>query len=204
MLEGFEKLRDEVEERAKNGISGLNVEEKFRLSFDGLPPWHSLNIFDKLAEKGWNFVIESNYKPWTPVNIDLSRYNDPMERYVRERYQSTNNLLEVEYTPTEAEAIRKEILETGTSAQLDVKHVRDCQCDGVMIHILLSCRSASFKLCAFQQKVMDILKVPALVIEGDMVDASLFNPAEILKKAEAFEETMTYYKKVRKEMGMTW
>jgi len=51
---------------------------------------------------------------------------------------------------------------------------------------------------------MDILKVPALVIEGDMVDASLFNPAEILKKAEAFEETMVYYRQVRKDLGMPW
>jgi len=53
-------------------------------------------------------------------------------------------------------------------------------------------------------KVLDLLKVPALVIEGDMVDASLFNPAEILKKAEAFEETMAYYRKVRKDLGMAW
>jgi benzoyl-CoA reductase/2-hydroxyglutaryl-CoA dehydratase subunit BcrC/BadD/HgdB len=149
-------------------------------------------------------VIESNYKPFTPVNIDLSKYSDPVERYVRERYQSTNNLLEVEYTPAEASVIREEIMRTGTSAQLAVKHVRDCQCDGVVIHILLSCRSASFNLCSFQQKVLDLLKVPALVIEGDMVDASLFNPAEILKKAEAFEETMAYYRKVRKDQGMAW
>jgi len=141
-----------VAERAEKGISALNVEEKFRLSFDGLPPWHSLNIFDQLAEKGWNFVIESNYKPSTPVNIDLSRYSDPMERYVRERYQSTHNLLEVEYTSAEAAIIREEILRTGASARLAVKHVQDCRCDGVVIHILLSCRSASFNLCAFQQR----------------------------------------------------
>ena len=95
-------------------------------------------------------------------------------------------------------------MRTGTSPVLDVKHVKDCQCDGVMIHILLSCRSASYKLPSFQQKVMDVLKVPALVIEGDMVDASLFNPAEVLKKAEAFEETMDHYKQVRKNLGMAW
>jgi benzoyl-CoA reductase subunit B len=204
VTDSFLKLKEEVKERAEKGISALNVEERFRLSFDGLPPWHSLNIFDQLAEKGWNFVIESNYKPYTPVNADLSKYSDPMERYVRERYQSTNNLLEVEYTADEAAVIREEIKRTGTSAQLAIKHVRDCQCDGVVIHILLSCRSASFNLLAFQQKVLDLLKVPALVMEGDMVDASLFNPTEILKKAEAFEETMVYYRQVRKELGMPW
>ncbi len=204
VLDGFQKMLDEVRERAENGVAGINGEEKFRLSFDGLPPWHNLGIFDKLAESGWNFVIESNYRPATPINIDLTRYDDPLERYVRERYQTTNNTLEVEYTPEEAAIIRDEIMRTGSSARLAVKHVLDCQCDGVVIHILLSCRSASLNLCAFQQKVMDILKVPALVMEGDIVDTSLFNPAEELKKAEAFEETMAYYRQVRKEMGMAW
>jgi benzoyl-CoA reductase/2-hydroxyglutaryl-CoA dehydratase subunit BcrC/BadD/HgdB len=200
----FQKLFDEVKDRVKNGTAGINGEEKFRLSFEGLPPWHSLGIFDKLAEKGWNFVIETIYKPWTPVNIDANKYGDPLERYVRERYQSTNNLLEVEYTPDEATLIREEILRTGTSPQLAVRHVCDYQCDGVFIHLLLSCRSASYNLCSFQQKLMDILKVPALVIEGDMVDASLFDTNEILKRAEAFEETMAYYRQVRKELGMNW
>jgi len=204
VVDCFQKLYDEVRERAENGIAGINGEEKFRLSFEGLPPWHSLGIFDRLAERGWNFVIETIYKPWTPVNIDLSKYSDPLERYVHERYQSTNNLLEVEYSPEEAALIRKEIMSTGSSPQLAVKHVRDCQCDGVFIHLLLSCRSASYNLCSFQQKLMDILKVPALVIEGDMVDASLFDPSEVMKRAEAFEETMAYYRKVRKELGMDW
>jgi benzoyl-CoA reductase/2-hydroxyglutaryl-CoA dehydratase subunit BcrC/BadD/HgdB len=204
VLDGFQKMLEEVKQRAENGVSALNVKEKYRLSFDGLPPWHSLNIFDKLAERGWNFVIESNYRPFTPVNIDLSRYRDPLERYVRERYQSTSNILAVEYTPEEAAVIRDEIRRTGSAAILAVKHVRDCQCDGVVIHILLSCRSASLNLCAFQQKAMDILKVPALVMEGDMVNASLFDPAEVLKRAEAFEETMDYYRQVRREAGMAW
>ncbi|HTY82331.1 MAG TPA: 2-hydroxyacyl-CoA dehydratase family protein [Dehalococcoidales bacterium] len=198
ILDGFQKMLEEVKQRAENGVSALNVPEKFRLSFDGLPPWHSLDIFDKLAARGWNFVIESNYRPYTPVNTDLSKFADPLERYVRERFQSTNNILNVEYSPEEAASIRKEIQSTGNSTILQIKHVRDCDCDGMVIHILLSCRSASLNLCAMQQKAMDLLKVPALVWEGDMVNASLFDPAEVLKKAEVFEETMTYYQQIRK------
>jgi benzoyl-CoA reductase/2-hydroxyglutaryl-CoA dehydratase subunit BcrC/BadD/HgdB len=204
VLAGFQKMLAEVKQRVADGVSALNVEEKYRLSFDGLPPWHSLNIFDRLAERGWNFVIESNYRPYTPVNTDLSRYGDPLERYVRGRFQSTNNTLAVEYTPEEAAAIRDEIRRTGSSALLAIKHIRDCQCDGAVIHILLSCRSASLNLCAMQQKAMDLLKVPALVMEGDIVNASLFDPADILKRAEAFEETMDYYRQVRREAGLDW
>jgi benzoyl-CoA reductase/2-hydroxyglutaryl-CoA dehydratase subunit BcrC/BadD/HgdB len=204
VLDGFRKMLEEVKQRVAGGVSALNVPEKFRLSFDGLPPWHSLNIFDKLAERGWNFVIESNYRPYTPLNIDLSKYSDPLERYVRERFQSTNNTLAVEYEPEEAVAIRDEMKRTGNATILQIKHVRDCQCDGMVIHILLSCRSASLNLCAMQQKAMELLKVPALVWEGDMVNASIFDPADVMKRAEAFEETMAYYRQVRKEAGSEW
>ncbi len=202
ILSGFQKMLEEVKQRVATGVSALNVEEKYRLSFDGLPPWHSLNIFDKLAERGWNFVIESFYRPFTPVRTDLSQYSDPLERYVRGRFQNTNNTLAVEYTTEEADAIRAEIRETGSSALLAVKHIRDCRCDGAVIHILLSCRSASLNLCTLQQKAMDLLKVPSLVWEGDIVNASIFDPAEALKRAEAFEDTMDYYRQIRDEAGL--
>jgi len=42
------------------------------------------------------------------------------------------------------------------------------------------------------------------MIEGDIIDMSLFNPAEAMRQAEAFEDTMDHYKKVRKELGMDW
>jgi benzoyl-CoA reductase/2-hydroxyglutaryl-CoA dehydratase subunit BcrC/BadD/HgdB len=205
VLTGFQKMRDEIKERIDKGIAGINMEEKFRLSFDGLPPWHSLNIFDKLAERGWNFITEYHYNPRTPVNINMGNYSDPLERLVRVRYyQSTNNLLEVEFNPQEAALIREEILRNGSSPRMDVKRYRDYQCDGIVMHILLTCRGGSYYLPEIQQKVMDILKIPTLVIEGDMVDASSFNQAEIMQRAEAFEETMLYYRKVRKEIGMPW
>lgn len=205
IVAGFQKMKDELQERIDKGIAGINAEEKFRLSFDGLPPWHNLKIFDKLAERGWNFITEYQYNPRTPVIIDISKYSDPLERLARLRYyQSTNNLLEVEFEPEEAAAIREEILRTGTSPVLDVRRYRDYQCDGTMMHILLTCRGGSYYLPETQQKAMDVLKVPAMVIEGDMVDASSFNQEEIMQRAEAFEETMLYYRKVRKEMGMSW
>jgi benzoyl-CoA reductase subunit B len=204
VISGFQKMKDEVQDRIKKGIAGINAEEKFRLSFDGLPPYHSLNIFDQLAEKGWNFVTEYHYIPRTPVNIDLSKISDPLERFVRLRYQSTNTVLDMEFEPEEAALIREEILRTGSSPRMDVKRYRDAQVDGIVMHVLLSCRGGSYYLPELQQKAMDILKIPTLVIEGDIVDASSFNQVEIMKRAEAFEETMLYYRQVRKEAGMSW
>ena len=51
---------------------------------------------------------------------------------------------------------------------------------------------------------MEAYKVPSLILEGDIVDLTLFDPVAGLLKAEAFEETMDYYKEVRKKEGLEW
>ena len=48
------------------------------------------------------------------------------------------------------------------------------------------------------------VKVPSITVEGDIVDLRLFNPEDALRRAEAFEETMEHYRKVRKEEGFDW
>jgi hypothetical protein len=78
------------------------------------------------------------------------------------------------------------------------------QCDGAVLHTLLTCRGTTAPLFLSQNQLMDVWTVPSLVIEGDIVDHTLFNPADALRKAEAFEETMDHYKKVRKEKGLEW
>ena len=118
IIEGFRRMYDEVKERVEHGIAGINREERYRLSFEGLPPWHSLGFLDQLAERGWNFVIESAYSPQRPINIDLSRYSDPVERYVRSRYRNFSDTLDEEYGPEEAAKIKEEIRRTGTSCLL--------------------------------------------------------------------------------------
>jgi hypothetical protein len=74
----------------------------------------------------------------------------------------------------------------------------------VVLHPLLSCRTATNHLTLVADRLMKKLKVPSLVIEGDIVDLKLFDPAGALTKAETFEETMDHYKKVRKEAGFSW
>ena len=174
------------------------------MSFEGLPPWHSLGFLEQLADRGWNFVIESAYSPSKPINIDLTKFSDPVERYVRGRYRSLASNIDEDYSPEEAAEIKEEIMRTGTSRHLHLKHIRDHKCDGVILHVLLTCRATSFGLQLLKERLLDVCKVPALVIEGDIIDTSLFNPAEAMRQAEAFEETMDHYKKVRKELGMGW
>ena len=58
----YERVYDEVKSKVDNGIGAI-PNERYRMLFGELPPWHSLGIFDELAEKfGIAMVMESwNY-----------------------------------------------------------------------------------------------------------------------------------------------
>ncbi|UCD08494.1 MAG: 2-hydroxyacyl-CoA dehydratase [Dehalococcoidales bacterium] len=200
----YRKMYDEVKNRVDRGIAGINREEKYRLTFQGLPPWHSLGFFDQLADRGWNFVHESSYHPARPVDIDVSHINDPMERYVRSNSRSLAAIIDRDFEPEEAAEIKKEILRQGYSHRLAAKNVREFKCDGAFLHPMLTCRAFTAPLFLYQKQIMDVYKVPSLILEGDIVDLTLFDPVAGLKKAEAFEEIMDYYKEVRKKEGLDW
>jgi len=169
-------------------------EERYRLMFAELPPWHSLGFFDRLAERGWNFVIESyGYHPPRPV--DLSGVKDPLERITR-------------FSLEVFVGFYKSALEDNVSAASFayplMGYARDWKCDGALLHPLISCRSASTHLPYVASLLMERLKVPSLTVEGDIVDLRLFDPEAAMAKAEPFEETMEHYKRIRKQEGLDW
>jgi benzoyl-CoA reductase subunit B len=189
----YKDMYREVKERVDNHVSAI-PEEKYRLVFAELPPWHSLGFFDKLAERGWNFVIESfGYRP--PIPIDLSGVKDPLERITRFSLQFFAGYYQ--------DAWQQKVL-GGAFAYPYLKYAREWQCDGALLHPLISCRSASTHLPYVSNMLLEQLKVPSLSIEGDIVDLRLFNPEEALARAEPFQETMDHYRKMRKEAGAAW
>ena len=200
----YRKMYQEVKGRVDNKIAGINTKEKYRMTFQGLPPWHSLGFFDKLAARGWNFVHESSYHPAKPSEADVSGISDPMERYVRMNSRSLADTIDRDFDPDEAAVIKEEIKRQGFSHRLSARNVREFQCDGAFLHPLLTCRAFSAPLYLYQKQLMEVYKVPSFILEGDTVDLTLFDPVAGIKKAEAFEETMDYYKEVRRKEGLEW
>ena len=41
-------------------------------------------------------------------------------------------------------------------------------------------------------------------MEGDIVDFTVFDPDEVLKNAQAFEQSMDHYRQERKNKGLDW
>lgn len=192
LLELYRKTYDEVKYRVDNNVSAI-VEEKYRIVFSELPPWHSLGFFDKLAERGWNFVMESwNYHP--PIPLDMSGIGDPLERIARFTYQW--------YAARHPRALQEREYWGFAYGYLD--YAKEYKCDGAFLHTLLTCRTASSHLNYLQDMLIRRLKVPSLVVDGDIVDLRLFDPEDVLNKSEAFEETMEHYREERKKEGFDW
>lgn len=183
----FQNLYNEVSDRVEEGIGAVEP-EKYRLLFSELPPWHSLDFFNHLAERGWNFVKESwAYNPPRPVS-GLNDITDPVERHAKFHLHFVTGYYE------DALADREYL---GYLGYPYLKSAQEYQCDGAFFHGLITCRSASTHHPYTQDLLMKKLKIPSLQVEGDVVDLRLFNAEEALRRAEAFEESMDYYKDLR-------
>ncbi|MCL0076952.1 2-hydroxyacyl-CoA dehydratase family protein [Dehalococcoidia bacterium] len=192
-LEGYKRVFQEVRARVDAGI-GAVAQERYRLMFAELPPWHSLGFFDKLAERGWNFVIESmGYHP--PPPLELGGSNDPLERIAR---------WTLWFFVSSSLHARKRDYPLVAGAQPYLTWAREYKLDGLLLHPLLTCRTGTFWLGRTTNVLRDQMDVPSLIVEGDIVDLTVFDESRALSQATAFEETMEHYREVRKKRGFDW
>ena len=192
-LKLYQDMYDEVKKRVEDKTCSV-AEEKYRILFGELPPWHDLKIFDELAERGWNFVIES-WAYQAPKPMDYSRINDPLERIATQCYQWITGYFE--------DALKaKEYM--GYFSYPYLEWARTYQCDGAFFHPLLTCRTATNHLILAQDRLLTKLKVPSMIAEGDIVDTKLFDHADTMRKAEVLEEMMDHYRDVRRKEGLEW
>ncbi len=195
--EFYKKVYDEVKYRVDNKI-GAVANENYRMLFSELPPWHSLGFFDKLAEK---FGIVMAYESWgyhAPIPIpeeEMEGVHDPLERIARLTYRKWTDVNEVSADHD---------IETASFVGAFLKAAVDYRADGLLCHPLMSCRPATYTLLITKNILEEHVKVPGVVVEGDIVDLRVFNEAEALSKLEAFVETMDHYREVRRKEGMSW
>ena len=81
--------------------------------------------------------------------------------------------------------------------------------------VFIGSSSAQFRKVAFPKAysvlrnrlrnlLLQKMKVPSVVVEGDIVDLRVFNVDEAYAKMDAFIETMDHYREVRKKEGFDW
>nr|HID59692.1 2-hydroxyacyl-CoA dehydratase [Desulfobacterales bacterium] len=195
--EFYKRVYDEVKYKVDNKIAAI-PNEKYRMMFSELPPWHTLGFFDEIAERyGIALVIESwSYHAIPPIpEEELEGVTDPLELIARLTYRMWTG-----YNETALEYG----VDPGFFMSAYLKWAKEYRADGLFCHPLMSCRPATYTLLHTGNVLMDKFKVPSVVIDGDIVDLRVFNEEEAFSKVEAFVETMDHYREVRKKEGLPW
>ncbi|MFC2058531.1 2-hydroxyacyl-CoA dehydratase subunit D [Chloroflexota bacterium] len=179
----YQELHDEVKHRVDNKI-GVISNEKYRLIWaSGLPPWHSLMLFNYFETLGAVFAIEATYRPWDLVDVP-KEVTHPLERlawrqlkrltYRHERAKKNSGNHEVE---------------------LIIEMIDNYNIDAVVMHRAFSCRQVH----TGQLHLLNVLKryrnLPSLILESDIVDVRSFDKAEAENKVDAFIEMVEASKK---------
>jgi len=171
-LEFYQGLYDEVKERVDNKV-GIIPEERYRLIWGGgLPPWHTMDIFNYVENQGAIFVYQTSYQPFAPVELPDS-ITDPLMRMFMSRSR-----------PAAAHIARQQGIKQSDLGGLSglfssVALVQPFKAQGVVMRRLLEESST----------------VPVLILESDMGDVRDHSEAEWKMKLDAFFETIEARKK---------
>ncbi|MFC1856599.1 2-hydroxyacyl-CoA dehydratase subunit D [Thermodesulfobacteriota bacterium] len=195
--EFYQKVYDEVKNRVDNKIAAI-PNEKYRMMFAELPPWHTLAFFDDIAEKFGIVMAMESWGYHAPLPIpeeEIAGVTDPLELIAQLCYRKMT-----EYTDT---ALKYDFNPSIYAAPF-LQYAQDYKADGLMCHLLRSCRAATYTLLSTRNALLDTFKVPSIVIDGDIIDLRVFNEEEALSKMEAFVETMDHYRNERQKLGISW
>ena len=182
-LDFYQGLLDEIKEKIKNK-QGTLAEEKHRLIWGGgLPPWHSMKMFNYVQEQGAVFVFQSVYLPMDEVDIP-DRITHPLERMAYALYE--NAALRAE----DDRRLNLSGLCNFVGLGNPLLFINDCSADGVVMHWLRSCRGTTVGQIYNKRLIEERSDVPVLFLESDMCDVNSFSEAAWKTKLDAFFETL--------------
>lgn len=189
----YQRVYEEVKQRVEQGVGAI-PNERFRMLFAELPPWHSLGFFDDIARKYGIAMVKESYAYIAPEILDVPEFEvpsaDPLEVIARLTYRWLTAYYDVARTYNVA---------PGYIMAPYLKWAQDYQADGLFGHVLMSCRPATYTLLHLKNLLQEKLGVPGVLVDGDIVDMRVFNEAEAFSKMEAFVETMEHYRQLRSQ-----
>ena len=164
----YEKLRDEVRERAENKC-GIIENERHRLIWDNLPMWFNLKFFQYLNSLGAVVVAETFSHVWTG-RLDPSK---PLESLAKK------------YLPNFANcSIDRKI-------DLIQNLVKEFKVDGIILPTNWGCRMMSIGGTIVKETVYNRLGVPSLILDIDSSDWRSYNETQVKKNVEVFLQVLS-------------
>jgi benzoyl-CoA reductase subunit B len=174
-VEYYRILREEVQERVRNGVGPVTPEgtqgtERYRLVVEGPPNWTSFREFWKMFYDEGAVIVASSYTKVGGLydrgfRHDPSRPLETLAEYCLGCYTNLG-------LPT-----RLDLLE---------RYIRDYRADGFMINSIKSCNSFSVGQLLMLRQLEQRTGVPGGFIESDLVDPRYFSAANIKNRIESY------------------
>ena len=170
----FTELVEEMAYKAEHHIGTMN-EEKYRLTFVGVPCYPIFRRFNEMFTQWGGTFVHSTYLWFASggANVgfqyDLSR---PLESLAEGVLISVRNAMDSMFYQDRA------IIDMVDSFGLD----------GVVYHPVKSCRTTSTGMADNRRALMAARNIPSLFIESDMMDRRVVTEAQMKNRIDAFFE----------------
>jgi len=166
----LERFRDEVKERAEQGI-GCVPEERFRLFWDNIPLWYNMGLFNYFEKFNAVVVAETYSAAWS-IRLDP---DNPLESLTRKSMLSFPMVSNV--------SLQNRI-------DMVVDTCRKYKIDGAILHSNKSCKPISLGQMDVKNALMEELEVPSVMFEADHMDVRIWNDAQVKNRLDAFMDML--------------
>ena len=174
-VEYYRLLLEELRARQKER-RGPIPEEKFRVVFEGPPPWPHFRSFWELFKRWGVCGVASTYSKVGGL-FDQGILHDPAQplesiaRYAMNCYTNWN---------------------LGLRLDLLRRYVKEYEADAVVIHSTKSCRSFSVGQADFREVLVKNDGIPTLMVESDLADPRYYSEAQLKNRIDAFFESLSH------------
>ncbi len=180
-VEFFDIALKEMQEKVARR-EGVYDQEKFRLVFEGPPPYPYFRTFRDMFAKWKAIAVASTYSTVGGL-WEFGARHDPDHPFESvARHMLEHNVTNRNY------AQRYEQMR---------RYVEEWNADGVIIHFVKSCRLFSAGQGDMRDYFTRVLGVPVLYIESDLEDPRYFAEAQTKNRIDAFFEALDHAKQQR-------
>lgn len=170
----FSNLVEEMAYKAAHGI-GTSTDEKYRLTFIGVPCYPIFRRFSELFSEWGGTFVHSTYLWFASgganlgFEYDLSR---PLQSLAEGVLMSVREAMDSMFYQ-----------DCAIAEMIDSYHL-----DGVVYHPVKSCRTTSTGMADNRRSLMAARDIPSLFIESDMMDRRVVSEAQMKNRIDAFFE----------------
>jgi benzoyl-CoA reductase subunit B len=170
----FDDLVEELEQKTARGIGTL-TEEKWRLTFVGVPCYPIFRRFSELFTQWGGVFVNSTYLSFAAGGLNASGDYD-LERPIE---SLAENVLKSLRFATDGLFFQvRSLIEAAEAFGID----------GIVYHPIKSCRTVSTGLADNRRAVMAERDLPCLFIESDLMDKRVVAEAQLKNRIDAFFE----------------